>query len=153
MLFIWPSSDNGKTMVKHFSLVSIKSKLENKNKVEIYILSMANGKYLKYESNMRCLSKYPPMFPYLKYFQGIDPLLLTITKSLSNKIGEIFCKGLKWICKLFEIGGEKYFKTRHFFEILLKYFIIDVAQNCLASFAESRITCFFICVFTEIRFR
>ena len=38
---------------------------------------------------------YPSAFTYLKHLQSIDPSFLTITKTLSNKVGETFCKGLK----------------------------------------------------------
>ena len=47
-------------------------------------------------------SEYPPSFPYLKPF-------VTISKLLSSKSGEIFCGGLKWMCKLFKINGQKDF--------------------------------------------
>ena len=55
------------------------------------------------------LEQIPPQFPYLEHLQAIDSSLVTITKSLSNKSGGTFCEWLKWICKPFEINGQKDF--------------------------------------------
>ena len=50
--------------------------------------------------------------------------------SLSNKIGETFCKGLKWIGQLFEIDEKKKdFKKPVIFPISTKHFIIELAQG------------------------
>ena len=43
---------------------------------------------------------------FLKYLQAIDPSFVTITKTLSNKIGETLYEGLKWMCTLFEKNGQ-----------------------------------------------
>ena len=37
----------------------------------------------------------PHTFHFLKHLQAIDPSFVTITKPLSNKIGETFCEELK----------------------------------------------------------
>ena len=47
------------------------------------------------------------MFIFLKYLQAIDNSLVTITKPLSNRIGETACEGLKQMCKPFEKNGQK----------------------------------------------
>ena len=47
---------------------------------------------------MRDESEYhssPPLFPYLKHLKAIEPSFVTISKLLSNKMGETFCEGLK----------------------------------------------------------
>ena len=49
------------------------------------------------------------MFPYLKHLQAVEPSFVNITKTLSSKIGETFCEGLKLMCKLFEIDRENFF--------------------------------------------
>ena len=61
-------------------------------------------KYLRYAQN-----EYTPTFRYSEHLQAIDPSFVTITKQLDNKIGETFCEGLKCMCKVFEIYGQKYF--------------------------------------------
>ena len=58
---------------------------------------------------MRGQSEQPSEFPDLKRCQAIDPSFVTITKPLSNNIGEARYEGLKSICKLFEINGQKDF--------------------------------------------
>lgn len=76
-------------MVKHFSVDSIKSRLENQEKGNVHTFCASRYRnYLKCESNV-------PILPCLKHLQIIDPSFLTITKSLSNRIGEIFNKRLK----------------------------------------------------------
>ena len=45
------------------------------------------------------------MIPYLKSLQAIELLFVPITKSLSSKIEETFCEGLKRMCKFFKIYG------------------------------------------------
>ena len=52
-------------------------------------------KYFKYEQKTQYQSEYPLIFTFLKHLQAIDPSIVTITKPLSNKIGEAFCEGLK----------------------------------------------------------
>ena len=59
----------------------------------------------------RIWTKY---YPYLKHFQGIYSLLVTITKPLCNKIREAFGEGLKWKCKLFEMNEQEDFKNLSF---------------------------------------
>ena len=39
--------------------------------------------------------------------QAMNPSFVTIAKPLSNKIGETFCEGLKWMCKLSEKNRQK----------------------------------------------
>ena len=46
------------------------------------------------------------LFYFLKYLQAIDPSFVTITKPLSNKIGETLYEGLKWMCTVFEKIGQ-----------------------------------------------
>lgn len=46
------------------------------------------------------LEEIPSMFPY------------SISKSLSNAMGETFFERLKWICKLFKIDEKKGFARR-----------------------------------------
>lgn len=41
------------------------------------------------------LKQKTPMFPYLKHLKAIKPSFLTITKLLSNEIGETLCEELK----------------------------------------------------------
>ena len=41
------------------------------------------------------LERIPLTFPFLKSLQEIYPSFETITKPLSSKVAEIFCKGLK----------------------------------------------------------
>ena len=65
-------------------------------------------KYLKYEQKMKDQSEYFSTFPYLKHLQALVPSFITIIKPLSNKIAEIFCEGLKRMCKIFEIDGKKH---------------------------------------------
>ena len=84
--------------------------------------------------------------PCLKHSQAIDPSFVTITKPLSNKIEETFCEGLKWICKFFEIKGQKTFKNLVIsrnpqntllknlppekFVLILLSFIVDIGNFC-----------------------
>ena len=61
-------------------------------------------------SNIKEISKIRAntlTLPFLKHLQAINPSFVTITKPLKNKIGETFCEGLKWICKLFKKNGQK----------------------------------------------
>ena len=51
------------------------------------------------------LERIPPLFPYLKRLHAVDPSFVTITKLSSNEIREIFCDGLKLMCKLSEINA------------------------------------------------
>ena len=51
------------------------------------------------------LERIPPPFPYLKRLHAVDPSFVTITKLSSNEIREIFCDGLKLMCKLSEINA------------------------------------------------
>ena len=57
------------------------------------------------------LEQISPFFPYLKHLQAIDPSFVAITKSLRKTIEDTFCKGLKWLCKFFEIVDKKIFKN------------------------------------------
>ena len=43
-----------------------------------------------------------PTFPSSKHLQAIDSSIVTITNSLSNKIGETFCEGLKLNMQTFQ---------------------------------------------------
>ena len=52
------------------------------------------------------LERIPPPFPYLKYLIETDLSFVSTTILSSNEIREIFCEGLKWICKLFEINAQ-----------------------------------------------
>ena len=61
-----------------------------------------------------------------------------------NKRGETFCEGLKWVCKLFEINGQKDFQKPAIFSKSSKHFVKELAQGnsykfSLASFLESGI--------------
>ena len=53
------------------------------------------------------LERILPYISFLKHLQAIDSSCVTITKPWSNKIGETFCEGLKWTCKLSEKNGQK----------------------------------------------
>ena len=87
---------------------------------------------------------YPLTFLFLKHLQTIDSSIVTITKPLSDKIGETICKGLKRVCKLFEKNGQKDLKKSVIFSKISRHFILELALGnsyrfCLASFLESRI--------------
>ena len=64
-------------------------------------------KCFKY-ARLEWMTPLPPV-SCLKIFQAIHSSFVTITKPLNNKRGEAFCKELKWMCKLFEINGQKDF--------------------------------------------
>lgn len=81
------------------------------------------------------LEEIPSMFPY------------SISKSLSNAMGERFFERLKWICKLFKIDEKKGFKkpvlflksSKHLYSIICtgKLILINLAE-----FLGSGILCF-----------
>ena len=82
----------------HFSLHSIKSELENKEKVneQFQWSLMASVIWNNWHMDKICKSsKFPSKFPYLKHLQTTEPSFVASTVPLSNKLGETFCEGLK----------------------------------------------------------
>ena len=61
-------------------------------------------KIFKILRNHARLERIPP---YVSLFETFA--FVTISKLLSSKSGEIFCGGLRWMCKLFKINGQKDF--------------------------------------------
>ena len=47
--------------------------------------------------------------PHSKHLQATNLSFVAINKPLSNKTGEVFFEGLKRLCKLLEIDGQKEF--------------------------------------------
>ena len=47
----------------------------------------------------------------------------------SNEIGETFCKGLKWMFKLFDMNWQKFFRKTIIFSKFSKHFIIEIVQG------------------------
>ena len=59
---------------------------------------------------------------------------------------EIFCEGLRWICKLLEINAQQDFYKPVIFSISSKHFIIEIAQGNSCQFCfkfGSGVLCFF----------
>ena len=72
-------------------------------------------------------ARFEQLFP--KNFQANYPSFVTIIKPLNNKIGETFCEGLKLMCELFEIDGQKDFEKLTIFWKSSKQFIIELTQR------------------------
>ena len=51
--------------------------------------------YFEYRQSMQDQNEYPPLFPYLKHLEAIDPSFETIIKLSSNEIREKTCERLK----------------------------------------------------------
>ena len=64
------------------------------------------------------------MFPSLKHLEAIDPLFITIIKTLGNKKAKTFCKEFKLNAQTF-----KDFLETVIFSVSFEYFIIELAQG------------------------
>ena len=98
------------SIVKHFSMDSVKFELGIKRALyfndflwKVNILNI----------DETCRNEYPPPFPNLKHLQAIYPSFEIITIPWSNS-RETFSERLEWMCKLFKINCQKYFKTLSF---------------------------------------
>ena len=69
----------------------------------------------------------PLHFPFWNNCKQSTLHFVTITTPLSTKIGETFCEGLKWMCKLFEKNGQKDSWKPVNFSKSRKHFIIELA--------------------------
>ena len=112
------------SIAKHFSVGSIKSKFGNKEKSWILMI-LTNDVWNILNINETCnIRVNSPSVSLFETFASNWPSFVTITKPLNNKKGERFCEGLKWMCKLFKINGQKVFKNLSFsrnpLKILLK---------------------------------
>ena len=58
-----------------------------------------------------------PYISFLKYLQAIDPLIVTITTPISNKIGEALRIEMN-VYTFREKWKNRFIKTCHFFKIL-----------------------------------
>ena len=80
----------------------IRFEFENKQKIEFDSLLQAIFEIFHIGKKDARLERIPPTFHCLKYLQAIDPSFVTI-KKLS------ICKGVKCMCKLFEINAQQDF--------------------------------------------
>ena len=107
------------------------SNLSLNKKKWILMVFVANNLWNISNVNKICKirANIPPVFPYLNNLQANWFLFVTITKLLSSKKGEILWKGLKWICKHFEIYRRKDFLKAPVFRTFSKLFIIELVQG------------------------